>query len=217
MISDLQLQHQVAQELEWEPGVDAARVGVTARDGVITLTGTVRTYLEKLAAERAAKRVFGVRGIANDVGVALAHDGKRSDSDIARAAVQALDWNAAIPRSAVHVTVIEGHVRLEGSVPYYYQRLSAEGSVDHLLGVKDVTNLIAIKPAATVTDLTSRIQAAFERSADIDAHRVKVAANGGAVTLTGQVRSWAERNAAERAAWAAPGVTEVRDDLAVGV
>lgn len=214
-MTDLELKHQVERELEWEPRVDATRVGVTVQKGAVMLAGEVGTYLERLAAERAVKRLAGVRAVANDLTVTLAKDGQRTDGDIAQTAVQMLDWNASVPKGAVKVTVSNGSVRLEGTVPYYYQRAAAQRVVEHVIGVKVVTNMIAIQPSVPVTDLKSRIAAAFERSAMVDARNVQIHTTGGRVELTGKVRSWSERRAAEEAVWSAPGVTAVEDHLAV--
>ncbi len=214
-MTDIELQHQVARELEWDPRVAASRVGVTAHSGVVTLNGEVGTYLERLAAERATKRVHGVRAVANDLVVTLAKDGQRSDADIALAAVQMLDWTAAVPKGAVKVTVTKGNLRLEGQVGYHFQREAAQRVADHLLGVQSITNMITISPPVVVADIKRRIADAFKRSATVDSRNVQVETAGGTVTLTGKVHSWSEREDAELAAWSAPGVTAVEDRLAV--
>ena len=217
MTLDMALQHRALQELEWEPGVDSAHIGVIADNGVVSLTGEVVSYVQKLAAERAVKRISGVRGLVNGLAVALNLEARRSDDGIARAAVQALDWNSVVPKERIRVTVTHGHVRLEGIVPQYHQRAAAEAAISHLTGVKSVSNMITLKPAVTADDVKARIVAAFERHADIDAGNVVVETTGSTVALSGQVRSWAERRAAEDAAWAAPGVVFVRDDITVAV
>lgn len=215
MTSDRELQDRVLKALEFEPSVDAAKIGVTAHEGVVTLRGSVPTYQEKWTAERTAGRVFGVRALANDLEVLPSSAALRTDSAIAEAAANALTWDSAIPAESVHVTLNQGWVTLTGAVPWRYQRDAAERAVRRLYGVKGITNAIAIKPRVRVTDVTAAIEGAFKRSAAIDAKRVHVEAHDGSVTLTGTVRSFAERREAERAAWSAPGVKLVDDRLAV--
>ncbi len=215
MKNDIDLRRDVLDELEWEPSVDAAHIGVTARDGVITLTGVVKSYSEKLTAERVAKRVHGVSAIANDIEVRLPGSAERSDSDIARAAVDVLKWRTSVPERPVKVSVTKGWVTLEGEVDWQYQKNTAFEAIHHLLGVKGVTNLITVVPRVSGPEITSRIEAAFRRSAEVDAHKVRVETHDGKVTLRGGLRSWSERQEAERTAWAAPGVTEVENLIMV--
>jgi osmotically-inducible protein OsmY len=215
MTANRELQERVLQALEFEPSVDAAKIGVTAHDGVITLQGSVPTFLEKWAAERAVGHVFGVRALANDLEVLPGHDGHRTDTAIAEAAANALSWDAAVPAASVQATVTNGWVALSGNVPWQYQRDAAERTVRRLYGVKGITNSIALKPQVHLSDIKAGIEAAFKRSAEIDAKNVHVDARDGQVFLTGAVHSWSERKQAERAAWSAAGVTKVEDHLLV--
>jgi osmotically-inducible protein OsmY len=215
MRTDRELQEQVLSALEWEPGIDAAHIGVTADSGVVTLQGVVTTDLQKVAAERTTRRVLGVRAIANDLTVKPTSSTSRSDGDIAKAVMNALRWDSAVPADAVKATVDDGVVTLTGQVAWQFQRLAAEGALRHLYGVKGVSNAITVRPHVAVRDVKAEIEAAFKRSAELDARNVHVEARGGAVILTGKVHSSFEREEAERAAWAAPGVTKVEDRLLV--
>lgn len=215
-VQEAALQREVRQELEWEPRLGSSAVDVSvAAHGVVTLAGVVKSYAEKVAAERAAKRVRGVHAVVNDVDVKLPMSHERNDADIADAVVQALEWNVLVPHDTIEARVSEGWVRLEGVVDWNYQRAAAEESVQQLAGVKGVTNLITVKARVTVHDVRERIEAALGRNAELTAHRIKVEAQGGNVILRGQVQSWGERAAAESAAWGAPGVTTVNDELQV--
>lgn len=201
--------------LEFEPSVDAAHIGVTAHDGVVTLQGSVGTYMEKWAAERAASRVYGVRGLANDIVVVLTGASQPSDTAIAEAAVHTLFWDSAVPVNAVQVTVDQGWVSLTGVVEWRFQRDAAEAAVRRLTGVKGIINAVNVRPHVRPVDIKEHIQQAFERSAVVDAQGIQVEVRHGQVTLTGTVRSLHERREAERAAWAVPGVTLVDDRIAV--
>jgi osmotically-inducible protein OsmY len=214
-MTDKQLQDSVQAALDWEPSVDAADIGVTVDQGVVTLRGDVRTYSEKAAAERVALSVYAVKAVANDLTVHLSGAFQRTDSDIALAAVNALKWNSQVPADKISVVVTGGWVALSGELDWYFQRESAEHLVRDLLGVVGVTNHITVKPRVSVVDIEAKIEAALKRSAELDARRIHVGAKDGQVTLTGTARSWAERQQAERAAWSAPGVKLVDDRIAV--
>lgn len=211
--TDREIQADVMAELRWNPGVPATEIGVAVKDGVVTLTGIVDTYLEKWRAEEAAHRVNGVTAVANEIQVRTL--GERTDSDIASAAMHALDWNSSIPAGKVHVTVDKGWVTLKGEVEWQYQRQEAERAVRRLWGVKGVSNLITVKPLAKPTDLKKQIEDALVRSAQIDAERITVEVQGTKAILKGRVRSWAEREEAERIAWLAPGITSVDNQISL--
>ena len=215
MKTDREIQEQVLAALEWEPSIDAAGIGVTVADGVVTLQGTVTTFLQRSAAERVTRHVFGVRGIANDLQVMPTSATSRTDSAIAQAAANALEWDSGVPDNAIKPTVSNGWVTLNGTVGWQFQKSAAERAVRNLYGVIGVTNSIMLKPQVSAGDVKAKIESAFKRSAEIDAQRVKVEAHDGGVTLTGTVHSLTEKDEAERAAWAAPGVTRVDDRLVV--
>lgn len=214
---DRQLRQRVLAEVEWEPSVDAAHIGVAAKGGVVTLTGHAATYAEKLAAEQAARRVRGVKAIAQEIEVRLPSERKTADDEIAERALRILAWDTAVPKDAVSVKVEKGWVTLSGDVDWQFQRVAAEHDVHKLTGVLGIANSIRVKPKAQPADIRHRIEEAFRRDAVLDAGRVTVnVAAGGRVELGGRVHSWREREAAEHAAWAAPGVTAVEDRIAVG-
>jgi osmotically-inducible protein OsmY len=215
MMQATQLQRNVLAELDWDPRVNAAKVGVTVDDGVVTLTGTVDSYADKIAAEKIVMRVVGVRALANDLSVTLPTTAKRSDTDLAKAAVQALDWDVRIPQKRITATVRDGWVSLEGEVEWNFQREEAGKSVRRLKGVIGVSNMITVKPRLKATDVKTKIEEALTRNAEIDAQHIKVAVDGSKVILTGTVRSWAEREDAQHAAWAARGVANVDNRIGV--
>jgi len=215
MKTDTQLQHDVLAQLEWEPSIDASQIGVTAKDSVVTLTGSVYNYAAKMTAESVTKGVYGVMGVANDIAVKLPGGLERSDTDIAGAALNVLRWDVAVPDERIKVMVREGWVTLEGEVEWEYQRGHAENDVRNLVGVRGVTSKIVVKSHVKSGDVKQKIEAAFLRSAELDARRVSVQTHDGKVTLRGNVRSWAERDEAQKAAWAAPGVTEVTNCISV--
>ncbi len=215
MKSDAELKKDVVDELAWDPAVNASAVGVAVRDGVVTLTGHLDTYAEKAAVERVLKRVGGVKAIALELDVRLAPGHVRSDTDIARAAEQALGWNSMVPADKVRVIVDRGWVTLQGQLEWDYQRQSAEKAVRALVGVVGLSNEIAIAPRAAPADVTRRIREALTRQAQREVKHMDVRVNGGTVTLQGQVHSWHERNAAQGAAWSAPGVVQVINELSI--
>jgi osmotically-inducible protein OsmY len=215
MRSDSDIKRDVEEELKWEPNVDATDIAVAVKNGVVTLTGFVRSYAHKLAAERAAKSVSGVIGLANDLEVRLPGADERPDPEIAREV--AAELKVWLPASSEHIkpVVKNGWVTLEGEVEWNYQRDYAERAIRWIKGVKGVSNLIRLTPRVTPTEIKRKIEEAFRRSALIDANRVTVEASGDAVMLGGTVRSWAERQEAERAAWLAPGVTRVDNRITI--
>jgi osmotically-inducible protein OsmY len=215
MVSDLQLRQDVVDELEFEPSVHAAHIGVVANNGVVTLTGFVTSYAEKAAAERAARRVKGVTALAEEIEIRLPSDKKSSDDEIAARAVNILKWQVGLPAEQIVVKVERGTVTLTGEVDWQFQRADAEHAVHKLTGVVNVTNQIRVASAVRASEVKEKIQQALERNADIEAARITVHTEGGKVILSGKVRAWYERDIAERAAWSAPGVTEVQDRLTI--
>lgn len=213
MKSDAQLQQDVMAELGWEPAVHAARIGVIARGGVVTLAGEVESYAEKFCAEQAAQRVAGVQAVAETLTVRLPADSRRSDADIAQSAANILSWSSALPDGAVKVLVENGWLTLSGQVDWQYQRHEAETALRHVQGVTGVNNAILIKPALQAAVVKADIDAALKRRASADANAISVAVDGGDVTLTGTVHSWSERELAAHAAWGTPGVRRVTDDM----
>ena len=216
MISSERIQLDVLDELAYDPAVDSSRVSVTATEaGVVTLKGSAPTFMQARAAERASKRVRGVKAVANDLEVKPAVGFAHDDTGIAEAALQALRWSSSVPRDVVKVTVSHGWITLEGRVEWDYQRRAAYNSVRDLQGVRGVSNLIELKPAAKPAEIREKIENAFRRSAQLDAQHVAIETIGSAVTLRGTVSSWAEKDAAERAAFSAPGVKSVDNRIEV--
>jgi osmotically-inducible protein OsmY len=215
MRSDSEIERDVKEELQWDPDLDATDIAVSVKDGVVTLTGFVRSYTDKYEAEAAAKRVAGVSGVANDLEVRMPSVDERPDPDIARDAVSAI--KSQLPISAEHIKVVvkNGWVTLEGQVEWQYQKTTAENAVRRIKGVKGVSNLIVLRPRAQPTEIKNKILEAFKRNAELDANRIQIETNGSEVILKGTVRSWLEREEAERVAWSAPGVTKVEDRIVV--
>lgn len=215
MRTDKELQESVVKALDWEPAVNAAQIGVTVEGGVVTMLGRVGTLREKWMAEKTARHVWGVRGVANDLAVAPEGASIRSDSAIASAAANAIGWNSAVPADQVKVTVRDGWVTLTGTVPWQFQKAAAGKAIEHLHGVKGVSNSVIVRAPVAETDVREKIEQAFKRSADVEAKRITVEAHNGTVVLRGTVHSLSERDAAEHAAWAAPGVVALDDQLVV--
>jgi osmotically-inducible protein OsmY len=214
MSDDKQLKQSVLDELKWEPSVNAAHIGVTTRDGVVTLMGSVESYAEKHGAETAALRVKDVKAVAEEIEVKLPFSVKHGDSEIAEAAVNRLAWDSSVPKDAVKVSVSKGWVTLTGDVHWHYQHDAAASAVRTLWGVVGVSNQIAIKPQANANNIKSDIMVALHRSW-FSPERIDVSAHDGKVTLTGTVEYWDERALAGTTAWAAPGVTSVTNDIRV--
>lgn len=218
MSEDLQVQQRVTDELEFDPGLNAAHIGVFVHDGVVTLTGFVENYVEKQAAERAARRVKGVKAVAQELSVRLPSQKKLADDEIAARAVKLLEWDLRVPQGSVAITVEQGTVKLSGEVAWEFQSREAEADVRKLSGVVHVVNLIRVRPHVQSDDIQKRIRAAFERSADLEANHVVVQVEDeGAIVLSGRVRTLPESATAETAAWSAPGVTSVRNLINVGI
>ena len=217
MKSDKQLQQDVIDDLKWDPSVDCSKIGVAASGGVVTLTGSVPSYFQKQNTEHIVKRVAGVKAVANDIEVRLPSSTEKSDTDIATAALNALKWDTSVPDEKIKVSVSKGWVTLEGSVDWNYQRESAEKAIEKLTGVKGVTNRVAVAPHIQVKEVKGEIKAALHRYADLESRNIEVDAADSSVTLRGSVRSWAERKEAETAAWMAPGVTNVKNEIVVSI
>lgn len=213
MKTDSQLQQDVMAELKWEPAVHAAQIGVEVRDGVVTLAGEVSSYVEKWNAERAAQRVAGVKALAIEMKVKLSQLGERTDADIASSAKNVLSWTNSLPTDAIQVLVEGGWLTLSGNVPWQYQRKDAADSVRFLSGVVGVSNQISVKPAPSAPLVKADIEAAIQRRATADAKTIGVQVVGTDITLTGTVRSWAERELANHSAWSSPGVHKVIDKM----
>jgi len=215
--SDEQIQRDVLEELKWDARVQPNEIGVAVKDGIVTLIGWVDSYTKRWAAEEAARRVRGVKAVANDIEVKLPISAERTDADIAAAALHALKWDAFIPDDQVKVTVSKGWITLDGEVNWQFERDDAERVVRRLTGVRGVTNLIRVKSRPTPSELKRKIEHALVRSAETDAERITVEVQGSKVILKGTVRAWAEKQEAERVAWSAPGVTSVDNRITISL
>ena len=213
--TDEKIQENVMAELKWDAKLQPNEIGVTVKDGIVTLTGWVDSFLKKWSAEETALKVGGVKAVANDLEVKLASE--RTDADIAAAAIRALEWDAFVPDDKVKVTVSKGWVTLKGAVEWRYQREDAERVVRRLVGVRGVSNLITVKPSASASELKNKIENALVRNAEIDANRITVEVEGSKAILKGTVRAWAEKEEAERVAWSAPGITSVENRITVEI
>ncbi len=214
-MDDRDLRQMVIDELDFDPSIDSSNIGVAVTGGVVTLTGHVGSYAEKMATEKAVKRIKGVQAVAQEIEIRYPEDKKLADDQIAKRALDILAWNVQLPAGTLQVTVSGGWVKLSGEVDWYYQKLLAEASVRKLSGVTGISNMIRIVGGAQSADVKQRIEYALKRSAELEARSIHVDVANGKVTLNGTVRAWNERQLAERAAWAIPGVHEVEDNLRV--
>lgn len=214
-MNDNILRQDIVDELEFEPSIDAANIGVAVENGVVTLTGHVSTYAQKAIAENAVLRVKGVRGIAQEIEVRPFGANVTTDDEIAKRALNTLAWNTVIPDEAVRIKVQDGWVTLTGNVEWQYQKTAAGVAIRYLAGVRGVSNDIEVRPHASVADVKKRIEDALKRNAEVEAKAISVKVSDGKVTLEGKVSSWAERRSTERAAWAVPGVRAVEDHITI--
>lgn len=215
MKTDVEIQKDVMDELKWELLQNANEIGVAVKNGIVTLSGTVDSYYKKLQAERAAKKVMGVKAVAQEIAVQLIERGKRTDAEIASAVINALAWHSSIPEEKIKVKVEKGWVTLEGEVEWDFQRNYSRTAVENLQGVVGISNNIRIAPKLKSADIKNKIFAAFHRSATLDSDSINISTEGGKVVLTGKVRSFVEKKDAEKAAYLAPGVTEVENKLVI--
>jgi len=215
-MDDKTLRQFIIDELDFEPSIDAANIGVAVEKGVVTLTGHVANYVEKLAAERAVKRVKGVKAIAQEIEVRFSNQPKRSDDEIAQRALDILTWSVQVPADSIQVKVEKGWITLTGAVEWQYQKQAAESAVRHLSGILRVSNMIEIEPHVAAADVHRKIMDSLKRNAEVEADSIRVVVDNGKVILEGKVKAWYERNLAERAAWSAPGVKAVEDRLSIG-
>lgn len=215
MKSDIELQRDVMDEILWEPILHAAEIGVIVKQGVVTLVGSVKNYAEKIAAENAAKRVKEVNTVVMDINIRMANECRRTDKDLTKAALNALKWSSFVPEDRLKLKIENGWITISGEVEWQFQKESATSAVEHLVGVRGVSNFIKVRPVLNTILVKDVIKKALERSADIDADKIDIKLSGGKILLTGKVRSWGQRKEVERAVWATPGVIDVNDQLTI--
>ncbi len=215
MKTDSEIQKDVMEELKWEPFLNATEIGVAVKNGAVTLSGTVDSYLKKTTAEKAAKRVAGVKAVVEDIEVKYSTDIARNDTEVAQAVLNALKWHSAINEEKIKVKVENGIVTLDGEVDWDFQRNSVILQIENLIGIKKIVNNITVKSGVVPSELKRKISDAFHRSATVDAENIKVDVSGNTIILEGKVRSWAEKNDAEKAVWSSPGITKVKNKLEI--
>ncbi|HJS54962.1 MAG TPA: BON domain-containing protein [Chitinophagaceae bacterium] len=215
MKNDFQIQKDVTEELRWEPFLNSSEIGVAVKNGIVTLSGQVDSYSKKIMAEKATKRVAGVKAVAEDIQVKILPDFRKTDTEIAEAVLNALKWNSAVQDEKIKIRVEDGVVKLDGQVEWEYQRNNIRSSIENLAGVQTVVNLITVKPKTTPSEIQQRIRDAFQRSATIDAGKITAEVLGSKVILRGLVRSFAEKEDAKAAVWNAPGISTVEDKLEI--
>ena len=217
MKSDIQIQKDVIEQLKWEPFLNASEIGVAVKNGIVNLSGQVDSYSKKLSAENAAKKIAGVKAIAEDIQIGVSPAYNKTDTEIAGAVVNALKWHSAVQEEQIKIKVENGNVRLDGEVEWEYQRINAKSAIENLAGVRSVINSISVKPKVTASDIQQKISSFFHRSASIDSGKITVEVKGSRAILRGTVRSFAEKEDAETAAWNAPGVTSVECKLEIEI
>ena len=215
MKTDAEIQKHVMEELKWEPAIHSSEIGVAVKNGVVTLSGTVDAYLEKKMAEKAALKVAGVKGIAEDIEIKLSYHHQKTDAELAQAVVNALKWNVLVPDDKIKIKVENAWVTAEGAVEWAYEQNAVRDAISGIVGIKGISNLVKVIPKVNPADVKKKISAAFERSASIDASNIHIENVGNKVILTGKVRSYSEKREAERAAWNAPGVAAVENNIEI--